>query len=121
MTGDDDEDGLRADEAFECTDCGARWYYTRGRCPDCGEREAATYELGTGAVVAWTRVAVTPADVRSPNRLGVAAFDDVRVIAQIEGDDVAVGDRVAFDGEYALREGDERRHPRLTITSDPEA
>ncbi|MFA1609768.1 Zn-ribbon domain-containing OB-fold protein [Halobellus rubicundus] len=119
--GSPDRNGLRADEAFECPDCGARWYYTRHRCPDCGEREAATVELGVGELVAATRVEVTPADVRSPNRLGVAAFGDVRLVAQIDGSDVDVGDRVAFDGAYALREGDERREPRLTAADESDA
>ena len=106
---------LPVDRAFVCDDCGNRWYYTRHRCPDCRGDEISTYELADGELLAWTDVAVTPADVRSPNRLGLARFGDVRLIAQVSDDEVSVGDRVEFAGAYHLRKGDETVEPRLTV------
>ncbi|SDX74593.1 Zn-ribbon domain-containing OB-fold protein [Halobellus clavatus] len=114
------DDRMRTDLAFRCEQCGHRWYYTRGRCPDCGEEEVTTDELGVGELLASTRVDVTPEDVRSPNRLGLVAFDDVQVIAQLDGEGVSVGDRVTFSGEHTLREGDEQTHPRLTPVATAE-
>ena len=107
-------DGLRVDEAFVCDDCGERWYYTRRRCPECGGTDVSTYVLGEGELVAYTEVRVTPPDVRSPNLLGLARFDEVRLIAQLADDDPSVGERLTFAGAARLREGDRREHPRLT-------
>ena len=106
------------DHAFVCSACDNRWYYTRARCPDCGHDDPSTYELGTGAVVSTTTVEVTPPDVRSPNRLGLVRFDGVQLIAQLEGETVAVGDTVEFAGEYGLRDGEEFRAPRLSPVTD---
>ncbi|GAA0232515.1 hypothetical protein [Halobaculum roseum] len=108
-----------ADRAFVCRECGRRWYYTKPRCPDCGGDPSVhgTEELGAGEVRAVTRVEVTPGDVRSPNRLALADFDDVGLIAQVDGD-AAVGDRVAFAGSFTLREGDGERQPRLRVIED---
>ena len=104
---------LRVDEAFVCDDCGERWYYTRSRCPACGDDDVSTYALGEGELLAQTEVRITPPDVRSPNPLGLARFDGVQLIAQL-ADDVAVGDRLTFAGAAHLREGDRREQPRLT-------
>lgn len=109
---------ISVDTAYRCEHCNRRWYYTRGRCPDCGHEAVATYTLGVGELLAWTRVEVTASDVRTPNRLGLVAFDDVRVIAQLRDGEVEVGDRVGFAGEHSLREGDERAEPRLAPTDN---
>lgn len=106
---------MPVDHAFACDDCGNRWYYTRNRCPNCRSDGISTYELADGELVAWTDVAVTPSDVRSSNRLGLARFGDVQLIAQVSDDEVSVGDRVAFAGAYRLRNGDETAEPRLTV------
>ncbi|MCD2201705.1 hypothetical protein LPA44_17740 [Halobacterium sp. KA-4] len=108
-----DADGLRVDEAFRCGDCENEWYYTRNRCPDCQSATFSTYRLREGELVAYTTVNVTPPDVRSANVLGLAAFGDVRLIAQMSDDDPEVGDSVRFAGQYELREGGEKR-ARLT-------
>lgn len=110
-----------ADRAFGCRACGRRWYYTKPQCPDCGSEPSAhgTEELGQGEVRTVTRVEVTPGDVRSPNRLALADFDGVRLIAQVTGE-VAVGDRVAFAGSFTLRGGDDDRQPRLRVVEDRE-
>ena len=105
---------IPVDRAFVCDDCGNRWYYTRNRCPDCRGDAISTYELADGELLAWTDVAVTPADVRSSNRLGLARFGDVQLIAQVSDDEISVGDRVEFAGAYRLRDGDETTQPRLT-------
>lgn len=109
-----------ADRAFGCRECGRRWYYTKPQCPDCGSEPSAhtTEQLGEGTVQAVTRVEVTPGDVRSPNRLALADFDGVRLIAQVTGDDPAAGDRVAFAGSFTLRGGDDARQPRLRVVED---
>lgn len=109
---------LRVDQAFECPTCDTRWYYTRVRCPNCGEGDVRTYELGRGELVAVTEVHATPRDVRSPNRLGLARFGDVQAIAQLADDATAVGDRVAFAGAHRLRDGDDVSAPRLTRVPD---
>lgn len=101
------------DEAFVCEACGERWYYTRVRCPDCGSDAVGTYELDAGEVLAVTEVAVTPPDVRSPNRLGLVSFDGVRLIAQLD-DEATSGDSVAFAGRHRLRTSDDSEQPRLT-------
>jgi uncharacterized OB-fold protein len=105
-------EGIPVDRAFVCDDCGCRWYYTRSRCPDCGGDGISTYRLDAGELLAVTDIAVTPPDVRSPNRVGLARFGDVQLIAQLR-DDASVGDRVVFAGEFRLREGDEPTKPRL--------
>ncbi|MFC6787258.1 hypothetical protein ACFQFH_15715 [Halobaculum halobium] len=64
-----------------------------------------------------TRVEVTPGDVRAPNRLALADFDGVRLIAQVDGE-AAVGDRVAFAGAFDLRDGDDERQPRLRVIDE---
>ncbi|XVH31610.1 Zn-ribbon domain-containing OB-fold protein [Haloferacaceae archaeon DSL9] len=105
---------------YRCLDCDARWYYTRPRCPDCGADATETYCLGVGTVLAKTTTHVTPADVRSPNHLGLVAFDDgVRLVAQLD-EGVSVNDRVAFAGDHILREADRRpvRGPRLVSETE---
>mgnify|MGYP006273889577 CR=1 FL=1 len=108
-----------ADRAFVCRECGHRWYYTKPRCLDCGSDPSVhgTEELGEGEVQAVTRVEVTPGDVRSPNRLALADFDGVGLIAQVDGG-AAVGDRVAFAGSFTLRDGDDEPQPRLRAIED---
>lgn len=100
---------------YECEDCGEKWYYTRSRCPACAGREHGTYRLGEGELLAGSVVHVTPPGVRDENRLGLATFDGVNVIAQVEGD-AAVGDRVEIDGVHDLRtvDGEALSGPRLT-------
>ena len=105
---------LPVDHAFVCSACGHRWYYTRSRCPDCGAADPSTYELADGELVAWTDIAVTPRDVRSPNRVGLARFGDVTVIAQVDADSISVGDPVSFAGSHRLRDGTDADQPRLT-------
>jgi len=109
-----------AGEAFVCETCGARWYYTRHRCPDCGETAVATYALGEGELLAVTEVHVTPPDVRSPNHLGLARFDGVQLVAQLVDGSGAVGDTVAFDGEHELRGRRLGSHPRLRVLDPSE-
>ena len=109
---------LAVEEAFECDACGHRWYYTRARCPNCEGTSASPFGLGTGTVVTWTDARVTPPDVRAPNRLVLADFDGVRLVAQLAGDAVDVGDRVRFAGEYRLREAPGARGPRLTAVEE---
>lgn len=113
-------ESLPVDRAFACRACDRRWYYTRCRCPDCGAAEFSTYRLGDGVLVALTEIAVTPDDVRSPNRIAMARFDeDVQVTAQVTGDDVSTGDRVAFDGAHRLRGRSDVDNPRLVSADDP--
>ncbi|MXR43286.1 hypothetical protein GRX01_18350 [Halobaculum sp. WSA2] len=112
-----------ADRAFVCRECGRRWYYTKPQCPDCDSDPSAhgTEELGEGTVRAVTRVEVTPADVRSPNRLALADFDGVGLIAQVAGDDdPTAGDHVAFAGSFTLRGDGDRPQPRLRVIEDGE-
>lgn len=120
MTGPDSDPP--ANRAFACRECGRRWYYTKPQCPDCGSDPSAhgTETLGEGDVRAVTRAEVTPGDVRAPNRLALAEFDGVRVIAQVDGG-AAVNDRVAFAGAFRLRSGDDERQPRLRVIEHGES
>ena len=102
------------DQAFVCEDCGSRWYYDRYRCPDCAGKEHSLYELGTGELVAVTTVEMTPADVRSPNPLGLARFGDVQLLAQLDDETLEAGDPVEFAGAYRLRHDSDETQPRLT-------
>ncbi|MDJ1433706.1 OB-fold domain-containing protein [Halostagnicola sp. A-GB9-2] len=96
-----------AGQAFRCTNCSSSWYYTRGRCLDCGSSSFETYRLGPGRVVATTTVHATPPGVRTPNHLGLVRFDDgVSLIAQLESSGVSVGESVGFGEIVTLREGD---------------
>ncbi|GAA0724862.1 putative OB-fold protein [Halorubrum trapanicum] len=115
------DDGLPADHAFVCDDCGRRWYYDRRSCPDCGRSsaDASAVRLETGAVVATTTVETTPPDVRAPNHLALIRFDGVRLIAQAADGDLSPGDSVRFDGSHRLREGRDRTDPRLVAVEDP--
>jgi uncharacterized protein len=105
------------DEGFECEDCGHRWYYTKAACPACAAEAIGTYTLETGVVESVTVVHATPDGVRSPNRLALARFDGVGLVAQVSADaeSLAPGDTVRFDGEFTLREGKsgETTGPRL--------
>ncbi|MDZ7745751.1 MAG: hypothetical protein U5K28_04215 [Halobacteriales archaeon] len=107
-----DNEPLPVDHAFECGDCGERWYYTKRLCPACRSEAITTYELGEGEVVARTDVAVTPPDVRSPNLLALVRFEGVQLIAQLT-EAAEVGATVTFDRAYQLREG-VTGQPRLT-------
>ena len=109
-----------ADRAFVCEDCGHRWYYDRRRCPECGRgaESAATVPLETGEVVATTTVETTPPDVRAPNHLALARFDEVRLIAQAVDGNLTPGDAVRFDGSHRLREERDRTDPRLVAVDD---
>jgi uncharacterized OB-fold protein len=111
---------LRTDEAFRCVECGNQWYYTRRHCQACGSDQFDTYELGTGELVATTTVRVTPPDVRSPNPLGVARFDSIRVTAQLADETLSVGDPVVFGGAYRLRTNDTTCDVRLTNPTEPD-
>ncbi|NGM70667.1 hypothetical protein G6M89_16920 [Natronolimnobius sp. AArcel1] len=107
-------DPLPVDHAFVCDACDRRWYYTRQHCPSCGACEWSTYELEAGELLAWTDVAVTPNDVRSPNRIALVRFDDgVQLLAQATDDPMEIGDRVTFAGSYRLRDGGRADAPRL--------
>ena len=109
-----------ADLAFVCDGCGHRWYYDRRRCPACGRgaESAATVRLEDGEVVATTTVETTPPDVRAPNHLALARFDEVQLIAQAATSDLTPGDAVRFEGSHRLREGRDRTDPRLVAVDD---
>ncbi|WP_241981479.1 hypothetical protein [Halorubrum sp. GN11_10-6_MGM] len=111
---------IPADRAFACDDCGRRWYYDRRRCPDCGRSsaDASTVPLETGEVVATTTVETTPPDVRAPNHLALARFDEVQLIAQAAAGDLSPGDAVRFEGSHRLRESRDRTDPRLVAVDD---
>lgn len=96
-------------DVLECVNCGARTFYRKERCPECGCDRFAEREPGVGELVSTTRVHVTPPGVREPNALGLVRFrDGGNVIVQLE-DELEVGDTVRLVNGYALREnGDER-------------
>lgn len=107
----------RSHDAFRCVDCDHRWYYTKPACPVCNSITVEEYELDIGVVESTTTVYVTPDGVRSPNRLALARFANISVIAQVSDDsaELAVGDQVQLTGEYTLRDGDSEKviGPRL--------
>jgi len=98
----------RADRAYRCVECTHRWYYTKPICPECGSDTIETYDLDVGTVASVTVIHATPDGVRSPNRLALARFDGVGVLAQVADsvDGLAAGDEVRFADDYVLRETD---------------
>ncbi|PSQ52593.1 nucleic acid-binding protein [Halobacteriales archaeon SW_8_65_20] len=80
------------------------------RCPTCGEPQTETIELSDepATVVTWTTSYATPPGVREPNTLAIVEFDsyDVRLLGQVTGEDVAIGDRVEPVYTEELREPD---------------
>lgn len=112
------------DRAFECDECGRRWYYDRHRCPDCGDGDYRSIEIGQGELVATTVARVTPPDVRDENPLGVARFDGFQLAAQLSTDTESrpdVGDVVELRGTFTLRHDSDGRvvGPRLVSSSEP--
>lgn len=98
----------RADHAYQCIECDCRWYYTRPTCLECGSDTIETYDLDVGTVASVTIVHATPEGVRSPNRLALARFDGVGVLAQVADsvDELVAGNEVRFAGDHVLRETD---------------
>lgn len=96
----------QVDHAHHCTECNHQWYYTKPICPSCEQNTIETYELDVGVVESTTIVHTTPQGVRSPNRLALARFEGIGVIAQVAdtADALVAGDSVRFAGEYVLRE-----------------
>lgn len=82
----------------QCGRCGARWYFRREFCPECGGDEPATLaSTGLGVVVATTLVHRAPGDAwraRVPYALLLVDVDDgFRMMAH--GDPtLAIDDRV---------------------------
>ncbi len=101
-----DDANTRLRYGFECKECDRRWYYDRHCCPNCGSTRFGDWRLGTGELVASTISRVTPPNVRDKNRLGLAEFDDVHVIAQLPADEEspAIGDIVELKGSFTLRD-----------------
>ena len=98
----------RVDRAYRCVKCNRRWYYTKLICTGCGSDTIETYDLDVGTVASVTVIHATPDGVRSPNRLALARFDGVGVLAQVADsvDGLAAGDEVRFADDYVLRETD---------------
>jgi uncharacterized OB-fold protein len=105
--------------ALECSACGRRSFYEKRRCLDCGSDAFEEVDPGTGELLAVTTVEVTPAGVREPNALGIAAFDgDANVVAQLDDPAaVAVGDSVRLEGDHDLRQAEDGPivGPRLVV------
>lgn len=106
-------------EIRECEACGYRTFYSTRLCPDCGSDRFDTRPAGTGELTAVTTVHVTPPGVREPNRLGVARFDGVGYIGQIEGE-ATPGDAVCLVDGFDLRETDEGTYsgPRIVAVEE---
>lgn len=90
-------------ELLECQDCGARTYYEKHRCPECGGAAFDRVPAGNGELLSVTTVHVTPEGVREPNALGLAAFPGgANVVAQLD-EELSVGDEVRLVGDRELR------------------
>ena len=98
----------RVDRAYRCVKCNRRWYYTKLICTGCGSDIIETYDLDVGTVASVTVVHATLDGVRSPNRLALARFDGVGVLAQVADsvDELSTGETVRFAGDHVLRETD---------------
>ena len=81
-----------------CADCGARWYFRRGFCPQCGSKQIGDHPAsGRGTVYAATLVTRAPTDALralAPYLVVlVDAAEGFRLMAH--GDkDLAIGDAV---------------------------
>ena len=100
-------------DAHECPN-GHVTYPAHPLCPECGEEQVDTIDLGelTATVVTWTTSTATPPGVRAPNHLAIVEFDlggiprtsgnrpeaggseTVRAIGQLTSDEVEIGDEV---------------------------
>lgn len=73
---------------------------SHARCPECGASQTDTIDLTdrTAEIVTWTTSTATPPGVRSPNHLGIVAFDvdgtEVRTLGQLTTGSVEIGDAV---------------------------
>jgi hypothetical protein len=63
-------------------------------------------------------VETTPPDVRAPNRLALARFGEVQLIAQAADGDLSPGDTVRFEWSHRLRESPDQTDPRLVAVDD---
>ena len=97
--------------AYRCLTCDHRWYYTKLACPNCRNDNIETYKLDAGVAESITIVHATPKGVRSPNRLAIARFDGIGVVAQVADTDprLTAGDSVRFADGFVLKETDSEK------------
>lgn len=97
--------------AIECPN-GHVTYPTHPRCPRCGESPTEEIDLAelTGEIVTWTESTATPPGVREPNPVAIVEFSvgdrSVRVIGQLTGPTVEIGDAVRPVYAEELRDPD---------------
>lgn len=90
-------------DLLECTECGHQTFYDKHWCPDCAHETFRTRDPGVGTLRAITMVHITPDGLPAPLALGIARFDNARVIAQLD-DDLSVGASVRLEDGFELRE-----------------
>ena len=79
-----------------CADCGARWYFRRSFCPDCGgDRVAPRQATGAGTVYATTLVTRAPTAEFKPHV--------PYLVVLVDADE---GFRLMAHGDARLRIGD---------------
>ena len=82
---------------YECNGCGKKMYPKHAVCPKCKKRAFSEFEIEkTGTIMTYTKLYAVPEGVDiKPLILGVIKFNDgVKVIGQLIGEDVKIGDEV---------------------------
>jgi uncharacterized OB-fold protein len=79
-----------------CADCGARAFPRPPVCTNCmGENIVAEKLPREGTLYAFSTVHIAPKKWKLPMRIGYVDLEDgVRVFTHLEGDDLAIGDKV---------------------------
>lgn len=81
-----------------CDECGWTSATPKRVCTECGGRSLSGTTLpGEGVVHSETTIAVGPAGVESPYRVGVVDLCEARLLARLEGE-VEIGSSVTFAG-----------------------
>lgn len=84
----------------ECADCGHVAGAPTGACPRCSARDLSTVDLPTtGEVYSETTIDVSPVQFAEAGyQVAVVQLGEARVMARIDGGQVAIGDEVELSG-----------------------
>lgn len=84
----------------ECADCGHVTGAPMGACPRCGARDLSTVDLpATGEVYSETLLNVPPVQFAEASyQVALVRLGEARVMARIDGGQVAIGDEVELSG-----------------------
>lgn len=83
----------------ECQSCGSNWFPQKEICPVCFSEQQTLKPLeGVGEVYSYTTLTVTSKEFKAPLQIAYVDYPgNVRVCGQIEGTEVAIGDKVTIE------------------------